>query len=172
MNGALCAGTRERPGHWPHLVELLHRCEHLEADLQDAIARRGRYGETVAATTGPAMPFNEAASDARRTLLGALRDALDRLGATNAPGTVDGAVAALIARESALQQSWAAAVLYADLVPAVRAAVAATDKPRTRPGIRASCPRCGARTFLELVMGSFRCRQCRETIPVGEVRGA
>lgn len=166
MTGCICRA------HWSELLGLLDRCAGLEADLASAIARRGRYGETVAASSlHTGLPINTDAMDARRALMDALYGALRALGATERPATVDGAAEALRGREKALRGSWAAPVLLGDLEAALRPAVAATDKPKAQPGVRGRCPRCGARTFLRLVMGSFRCGQCREVVTMGEVRG-
>lgn len=65
MTGCICKT------HWRELLALLDRCAGLEADLHTAIARQGRYGETVAASSvHPGLPINADAVDTRRALLG------------------------------------------------------------------------------------------------------
>ncbi|GAA1327487.1 hypothetical protein GCM10009592_14380 [Brachybacterium rhamnosum] len=166
MNGAaLCRRDAEQ------LLVLIRRCIGMDGDLEAAVARRGRHGETVARSTAPGLPVNFDAADARRELGGALNDAVGRLLGAFPRLTVSGAAVLLSGHERALRGSWAAPVLLGDLTPLVPRAVAHTDKPRGRLTVNVKCPRCGAGP-LRPVGGTLECTSCRERMSVAEVRHA
>ncbi|MFE5777109.1 hypothetical protein [Brachybacterium sp. NPDC056505] len=171
MNGALCKGI-QAPGCWEKLVDLLGRCDGLEADLESAIGKRGRYGEQVRGTTAPGLPINPAAVEVRGELYTALGDALRGLGASRLPVTIDGTARALLDTQDALRRSYRAPVLLGDLEALVHRAVAITDIPKGTPGVRAICPACERRQFLRSVGGALECTRCGERSTVEAVRHA
>lgn len=167
MTGCICKT------HWRELLALLDRCRGLEADLWAVIGKTARFGEQTrtAAAVDPAAPVNFDAADARRRLRSALYEALEGLGATIYPETVDDAARAVKSRQQALSRSWVAPSLLGHLEHLVPAAVAATDRPRSTPGYQGRCLRCGEAAFLRLVGGALRCPSCGETMTIREVQG-
>ncbi|UQN29457.1 hypothetical protein [Brachybacterium kimchii] len=174
MNGTLCLkGKNGDPRCWPRLLDLLGRCDGLEADLESAIGKRGRYGEQVRGTTAPGLPINPAAVEVRGELYTALADALRGLGTPRLPVTIDGTARALLDTQDALRRSYRAPVLLGDLEALVHRAVAITDIPKGTPGVRAMiCPACHRRQFLRSVGGTLECTRCGERSTVEAVRHA
>lgn len=165
-SGALCGE------HWDQLVRLLERCEGMDADLADAVARPRRTGERVGgrSSTVP-LPISLGAVDARRELGAALNDAVRELLGGLPALTVDGAAGLLLAHRARLRASWVAAVLLGDLIPAVPRAVTAVDLPRSRVELRVPCPGCGGGP-LRPVGGVLECRGCGVRSSLGDLRAA
>lgn len=173
LNGSLCKTVGQREGCWEKLQSLLRRCAGLDADLASAVEKRGRFGEETRSggSVFPGLPVNFDAADARRELFEALTGAWRGLGAPGTPPTVDHAAGAILGRPRAVLGCSVGPVLLGDLAALVPEAVRMTDRPASRLTVRVPCPRCGGGP-LEPVMGALRCRGCRETSTVGEVRAA
>lgn len=162
LTGVICKA------HWERLDALLGQCVGLEADLDAAIGKRLRFGAAGAVASGPTIPINPVAVDAKRALREALAGALERI-----EGPVRGlGMEEILSRLRAcgrLRAHWTAPGLCAALEGLVSDAVAAVDRPRRRLAVHMPCPRCGGGPLFP-AGGALSCRSCRELSSVGAVR--
>lgn len=169
MAGPIC---RE---HWTRLLAVLDRAIDI-APVLDTGAAKG--GESVVRSTTITMPISVPVMEARKVLGDALTAAqavilpgVPRLSPVSAAGLLRAHARPVKVGMPALQRSWVAPVLLAELEPAVAQAVQAVDIPRGRMAIPGPCRECGP-SMLHPAGGMLACDRCGEKHTVGEVRRA